>query len=82
MTLLTTGCFLHATDPELVRAWATFPDPVMADASGEVLEYMGTSRTPAATYRHVFRHRCVPATQQPQRWIVPARQGWTPEEAV
>lgn len=79
MTRLTTGLFLPATDPELLRAWATFPDPVMLDQrSEERLEYMGTSLTDGR-WRHVFRHRCVPATQQRQYWQVAASAGWMPE---
>jgi hypothetical protein len=36
---LTAGLFLLPDDPELLRAWATFPDRVMG-CEGEVVQYL------------------------------------------
>lgn len=73
--MLTAGLFLLPDDPELQRAWATFPDPVMA-CHGERLEYLGTVFYDI--WRHCFRHRRMPGTHQRLYWHVPASEGWTP----
>jgi hypothetical protein len=69
--------FLSSEEPELVRAWQTFPDPVLAHPSGEVLQYMETVRR-GTGWAHVFRHRCHPATGERTSWRVEAPRGWLP----
>jgi hypothetical protein len=70
--------YLRPEDPELRRAWHTFPDPIMHDdGSGEVLQYMGSRRT-GGGWQHTFRHRRHPETGQRQYWQVPALRGWAP----
>jgi hypothetical protein len=70
--------FLTDDEPELCRAWQTFVDPVMADVSGEVLEYMETTQRTTGVWIHVFRHRCHPETHERTYWQVPAAAGWVP----
>jgi hypothetical protein len=73
--------YLEPTDPELVRAWRTFPDPVMA-CEGEVLEYMGSEPDPQAGYVHVFRHRCYPVAGVRHYWRIAASRGWSQHAAA
>lgn len=72
------GLFLPADDPELQRAWAVFPDRVMAHQGARV-EYLGTSF--AGSWQHCFRHRCHPRVHRPMYWYVPAARGWVPSMA-
>jgi hypothetical protein len=71
--------YLTYNDPELVAAWAHFPDPVLADATGEVLHYMGSKLT-AMGWVHTFRHRCDPETGELAYFHVRATVGWMPTE--
>jgi hypothetical protein len=72
---------LSAGDPELVAAWAYFPDPVLAHPNGEVLQYMGSYER-ATGWVHTFRHRCHPETGERTYWHVPATAGWAPTSGV
>jgi hypothetical protein len=64
----------HNDNPELQRAWKELGDPVM-ESRGEHWQYVG-SWDRGDGWKHVFRHRCHPATDQPATINVPASQGW------
>jgi len=71
--------WLKRDDPEWARAWSHFPDPVMEHpASGECLQYLGSTQTPGCGWVHVFRHRQVPGSDRRQYWHVLASVGWQP----
>ena len=72
--------YLPQDNPELLAAWQHFPDPVLAHPTGEVLEYMGSTKT-AAGWVHTFRHRCHPETGERRYWHLPATPGWAPSTA-
>ena len=63
-------------DPELERAWATFPDPMM-DHQGEQWQYMGTKKGEHG-WKHAFRHRCHPETNARVNMEVSATTHWQP----
>ena len=69
--------FLSEDEPELIRAWQTFPDPVLEHPHGDVLEYMETVRK-GGSWVHVFRHRCHPTTGERTYWNIKAPTGWMP----
>lgn len=71
--------FLAPTDPEWERAWSTFPDREMWNADAcEALQYMGSAQTMQGYWRHEFRHRAVPGTNERRYWYVTASEGWEP----
>jgi hypothetical protein len=72
--------YLTHDNPELLAAWQHFPDPVLAHPTGEVLEYMGSTKT-ADGWVHTFRHRCHPKTGERRYWHLPATPGWAPSTA-
>ena len=63
-------------DPELRRAWRTFPDPV-TEHQGEEWQYMG-SRHRDGSWKHCFRHRCHPETGARLSREVSAAVDWQP----
>lgn len=75
--------FLDRQDPELIRAWRTFSDPVeMHPISGEVWQYMGTTKDEKSRWLHCFRHRHHPHSNQRElRWIA-ASPGWSPSDEM
>ena len=67
---------LDEGDPELRRAWNTFPDPVM-EHQGEGWQYMAT-RQREGVWQHCFRHRYHPQTKTRTNAEVNAAPGWEP----
>ena len=72
---------LEETDPELLRAWHTFSDPVGAHpVTGEVWQYLGTEHDETLGWRHCFRHRHHPLSHQREyRWVC-ASPTWVPQD--
>ena len=68
---------LEEGNPELERAWMTFPDPEM-EHQGEAWQYMGT-RQNGDGWKHAFRHRCHPETSTRKNLEVVATPGWKPD---
>lgn len=62
-------------DAELIRAWVELVDPVSLN-EGECWQYISTEMHD--TWRHVFRHRCHPATGEVMFVRVPADPEWRP----
>ena len=77
------GVFLEETDPELLRAWHTFSDPVQAHpVTGEVWQYLGTEHD-ASGWRHCFRHRHHSLSHQREyRWISASEKSRQPHLPV
>jgi len=73
--------FLGREDPELIRAWATFADPVQ-EHNGEAWQYMGSMTDETGTWLHTFRHRCLPPSGERANIGVPARSGWAAADAI
>ena len=67
---------LAPNDPELKRAWHTFPDPV-ANNHGYSWEYMATELI-AEQWVHIFVHELHPTEYRTVFARVPARPGWAP----
>lgn len=72
---------LAPDDPEIQRAWATFPDPILLAYNGEVLQYLGSTGRLGHRWVHEFRHRCHPQTHERRYWHLPATEGWGPAPA-
>jgi len=67
---------LAPNDPELKRAWHTFPDPV-ADNHGFSWDYVATELI-GQQWVHVFVHELHPIEYRTVYARVPARPGWDP----
>jgi hypothetical protein len=67
---------LASNDPELRRAWATFPDPV-ADHHGFTWDYVATELI-GEQWIHIFVHELHPTEYRTVFARVPARPGWAP----
>ena len=67
---------LAPNDPELERAWKTFPDPV-ANNHGFTWEYLATELIDER-WVHIFVHDLHPAENRRTYAQVPARPGWAP----
>jgi hypothetical protein len=68
---------LATNDPELLRAWKRFPDPV-ADNHGYTWEYIATELI-CEQWVHIFSHDLHPVDNQQAYARVPARAGWAPK---
>ena len=73
------SAWLDDSDQELQRAWGTFADPVQLN-NGEALQYMGSS-TQCGEWKHWFRHRCDPETNDRMYKSVEAADSWEPVES-
>lgn len=63
---------------EWEHAWSAFTDREMYNGElGEALQYMGSVKR-GSGWKHEFRHRAVPGTNQRQYWSMPASEGWVP----
>jgi hypothetical protein len=67
---------LAPNDPELKRAWQTFPDPV-ADNHGFCWDYVATELM-SEQWIHIFVHELHPIEYRTVYARVPARPGWDP----
>ena len=67
---------LEHNDPELQRAWQTFPDRV-ADCHGFTWEYLATELI-REQWIHVFIHELHPLELRTVYTRVPAKPGWAP----
>jgi uncharacterized protein YpuA (DUF1002 family) len=67
---------LAPKDPELQRAWKTFPDPV-ADHHGFSWDYVATELL-GEQWVHIFVHELHPTEYRTVFARVPARPGWSP----
>jgi hypothetical protein len=75
--LITSVVELALNDPELQRAWQSFPDPV-AENHGYTWEYL-VSELMGQQWIHVFSHELHPADNRRTYARVPARAGWAPK---
>ena len=71
--------FLEETDPELLRAWHTFSDPVQAHpVTEEVWQYLGSEHDAVWGWRHCVKHRHHPLSHQREYRWVSASPAWVP----
>ena len=79
-TVATRFAFLAPDEPEWEVAWSHFdPDRVRwNEAYHEALQYLGSVQTLQGYWRHEFRHRAVPGTNERQYWYITATEGWQP----
>lgn len=57
-----------------------FGDYGCHDEWGQGWQYMGSSQKPGEPWKHGFRHRNLPATQERTYWDCEASAGWVPKE--